>query len=1070
MSSCVTYTGATNITVATEDCGTIGLQIGVLVAWDKHQCVELSTAIVFDFIRDLSSVPRAWRVQTACVLRLFTVDSVELNIRQNSGFIARTKWIYSNCVLCVSSSWSPGGNCPYFVYFVGIVIRHCDSLTSIFTSGDNNFAILTSGDYNFAIFHWPRSVTYFCEHVNSFIVGELLNKIMAQGFIGNIGEFDSSKELFENYSKRIKLWMTVNKIEDNAKVNVFLALIGPKSFELITNMCAPDDPTTKSYDDLVKLLSDYYRVPRNPITERMELRKRVQQPGESVSNYVVELKRMSRYCEYGTDLESNLRDTFVAGVRDPNVKQKLLLKKDLTWKDAQEIAISYESSKREADQVTEKSMQDVNRISRQEQGRGSGGGGSWNGGGNRGGKKTHTQKKTVQQQQCGRCLGAHYADKCPYKKAKCYGCQRVGHIHRACRSTMTVKQSQNSRPSKSDKKTHLVSMDQEIADLEETLELTTLFSLENDESHGNGKESHGSDKEFRATVNVEGRPITFVIDTGASISTISETTYYTYLPGVKLQPTSAVLRSYSGDVIPVAGEIFTEIEYEGHKLNVKFVVVKGSKVALLGRDLLRKMRLNWQEIFEINATEDQEFQEKIARIKRKHGNVFGHGKKDTVKKESEKVNVKMKKGIKPRFKKARSVPFALRDPVERELERQITSGVLKPVKSSAWATPIVVVPKANGDIRICGDYKVTVNPCLEEEYYPLPTEEDLFAMLARGKYFSKIDLSNAYQQLELDEESQKLLTINTHKGLFQYKRLPYGISTATSIFQSKMDKVLDGVPRTGCRVDDILIVTDTQEEHLDILDLVLTRLEEHGLQAREVKCVFGVQNVTYIGHYLDADGIHCTKDKLEAIMNMRAPENVTELRSFLGLITYYQKFIPNLSSMFQPLHELLQKDVPWEWTAECEQAMQQAKDILMREPVLIPFDPKRKLVLACDASPYGLGAVLSHVMDDGSERPIAYASRTLTKSERNYSQIEKEALGIIFGVRKFHKYLYGQKFVLYTDHKPLVAIFAPDKEVPSLVALRMQMGLDSHVVPVWDQIQTFKWQCQCWCTVESARC
>ena len=248
----------------------------------------------------------------------------------------------------------------------------------------------------------------------------------------------------------------------------------------------------------MKLLSDYYRVPQNPITERMELRKRVQQPGESVSNYVVELKRMSRYCEYGTDLESNLRDTFSAGVRDPNVKQKLLLKMDLTCKDAHEIAISYESSKREADQVTEKSMQDVNWISRQVQGRGSGGGGSWNGGGNRGGKKTLTQKKTVQQQQCGRCLCAHCADKCPYKKAKCYGCQRVGHIHRVCRSTTTVKHSQNSRPSKSDKKTHLVSMDQEIADLEENLDLTTLFSLENDnESHGNDKESRESDNEFR---------------------------------------------------------------------------------------------------------------------------------------------------------------------------------------------------------------------------------------------------------------------------------------------------------------------------------------------------------------------------------------------------------------------------------------------------------------------------------------------------------------------------------------------------------------------------------------------
>ena len=144
-----------------------------------------------------------------------------------------------------------------------------------------------------------------------------------------------------------------------------------------------------------------------------------------------------------------------------------------------------------------------------------------------------------------------------------------------------------------------------------------------------------------------------------------------------------------------------------------------------------------------------------------------------------------------------------------------------------------------------------------------------------------------------------------HKGLFQYQRVPYGISTATSIFQSKMDQVLHGIPNVGCLIDDILIATETEEEHLTALGSLLSRLEEHGLVANEAKCLFGVPDIIYLGHYFDGEGIHCTKEKVEAILNMKRPDNVSELRSFLGLITYYKKFIPNLSTTFRPLYELL---------------------------------------------------------------------------------------------------------------------------------------------------------------------
>ena len=187
----------------------------------------------------------------------------------------------------------------------------------------------------------------------------------------------------------------------------------------------------------------------------------------------------------------------------------------------------------------------------------------------------------------------------------------------------------------------------------------------------------------------------------------------------------------------------------------------------------------------------------------------------------------------------------------------------------------------------------------------------------------------------------------------------------------------------------------------------------------------------------EKDGIPQMR-KLQPLKGAPSPKNVAELRSYLGLLNYYGNFIPNLSTLLQPLHELLRKGVKWAWTEECEKEFVRSKSELVADKVLVPYDEKKKQTLACDASPYGVGAVISHVMDDGEEHPIAFASRTLTKSERNYSQIEKEALGIVFGFRKFHKYLYGRTFHLLTDHKALATILGPKTAVPTLAAARMQ--------------------------------
>jgi transposase InsO family protein len=351
---------------------------------------------------------------------------------------------------------------------------------------------------------------------------------------------------------------------------------------------------------------------------------------------------------------------------------------------------------------------------------------------------------------------------------------------------------------------------------------------------------------------------------------------------------------------------------------------------------------------------------------------------------------------------------------------------------------VVVVPKKNGKVRLCGDYKVTLNPVIDVDQYPLPRSEDLFATLAGGKYFSVLDLSDAYQQIPLAEESQQYLTINTHRGLYQYTRLPFGIASAPAIFQKTMDIVLQGIEGAANFIDDSIIRGKTLEEHQQILEKVLQRFKQYGVRARQVKCKFLRPSVDYLGHRIDAEGQHPLEDKLKAITCAPEPRNVTELRSFLGLLNYYGRFISQLSSILHPLNALLRKDVPWRWTKECRAAFAKAKEALVSSQVLVHYDSTLPLILAGDASAYGIGAVISHVTPDGQEHPIAFASQTLSKAQRNYSQVEKEALSLVFGVKKFHCYLYGRRFRLETDHKPLTAIFGSKKGVPVMAAARLQ--------------------------------
>ena len=527
---------------------------------------------------------------------------------------------------------------------------------------------------------------------------------------------------------------------------------------------------------------------------------------------------------------------------------------------------------------------------------------------------------------------------------------------------------------------------------------------------------------------IEGYEVQMEVDTGAAVSVISEATLKSLPKEIDVHPSQVNLKSYTGEPIPTVGQVLVRVQYKNQSQdNLCLIVTKGDGPNLLGRNWLQHFKLDWPNLCQVACTPQADPIQKYAELFKDELGCL----------RSQEADIVIPTNTTPIFCRPRPVPHALRDKIERELECLQEADVIEPVDHADWATPIVPVLKPDGSVRICGDYRLTVNKVAKLSTYPLPRIEDLFATLSGGKSFTKLDVAHAYLQIPLSEASRAYTTINTHKGLFRYKRLPFGISSAPSIFQKIMESILQGVPHVSVYIDDILLTGTTREEHLLTLETVLSRLQQAGLKLKRSKCSFFASSIEYLGHIISADGLHPTDEKVRAVRKAPTPTNVSQLKSFLGMITYYSKFLPNLASRVAPLYKLLEKNVQWKWTSLQNKAFTEAKESLTSASVLAHYNPQKELVLECDASPLGLGAVLSHPEETGL-RPIAYASRTLSSAERNYSQLEREGLAIVWAVKKFHQFLYGRSFVIYSDHKPLESILNPRKHLSTTASARTQ--------------------------------
>ena len=354
----------------------------------------------------------------------------------------------------------------------------------------------------------------------------------------------------------------------------------------------------------------------------------------------------------------------------------------------------------------------------------------------------------------------------------------------------------------------------------------------------------------------------------------------------------------------------------------------------------------------------------------------------------------------------------------------VKNGVITPSQEPTdWVNSLVIVEKPNGKLRICLDPR-PLNRAIKREHFQLPTTENILSRMSGARYFSKLDASQGYWHIKVDEESSKLLTFATPFGRYRFKRLPFGIHSASEIFQVEIANIIAGIEGTANSQDDIIVWGNSRFEHDNRLQQVLKSISKAGLKLNKEKCIFGESQVKFLGHIVSSDGIKADPAKLSAVRDMPIPENKKSLQSFLGMVNYLGKFINNLSELTAPLRTLLLKDSVWSLDEPQIAAINRLKEVLTTAPVLTFYNPSQPTRVSVDASSHGLGAILEPQDTDAIWKPIGFASRSLTSAERNYAQIEKETLAIVFACEKFHDYLYGRSFVVFSDHRPLKSIFS----------------------------------------------
>lgn len=817
-------------------------------------------------------------------------------------------------------------------------------------------------------------------------------------------------EAFDKFERHVKLMFSgplKNKSEEE-HVSYFLLWIGDRGRDIHSTWKDISPENAKKIKTYYERFRNYVQPKLNPIFARYKFYKQMQD-NDSIDAYITRLQLIAQDCNFAEKTDEMIRDRIVFGTNSPKLREKLInigagLTLDVAVQTAQSLEYSREQLRSMNNEVDACRSRPVHprpmQPHRQRQQR----------------RTTATDagpSLPTKHKPCFNCDTFHNFGQCPAKGKQCRKCNKLNHFAKCCRS-----KNNNIHTVDNDTTSHDVTSDVDGFNIDT---VSTFCSTDR--------------AMIRLPIGPNKCPISFKIDTGSSVNILPKKEFNGLNIHSPLEPPTDILTAYTGNRLPVVGKIKLRCSHKDKTVSTWFHVVDSPSVPLLSLSTSTDLGL-----IQLTCTVDCPSQElNKESVLSDYKDLFeGIGVIPGT------CKLHLKPDAIPVVNPPRRVPEALRNRLHEELDRMENNDIIAKVNTPTdWVNSLVVVEKPNtGQLRICLDPKA-LNDAIRRPHYPMPTLDDVTSQLAECKYFSLLDITHAYWSVRLDEESSYLTTFSTPFGRYRYLRLPFGIKSSQDIFVQKIDEIFGDLTGVRTIVDDILISGRTRIEHDRNLTATLQRARENGIKFNPDKCRIGLSEVPFFGHVITSSGLKPDSTKIEACVNVEAPKTRGELETFLGMVTYLQKFAPNLAEITSPLRMLLKKDVEFVWDQPQSDAFSKVKQVITQSPVLAYFDPKKPVYIECDASMNGVGAA---IMQDG--QPVAYASKTLTQTERNYANIEREMLAIVFACQRFHQYIYGRHVIVHSDHKPLSAIMKKPLHAAPPRLQRMMLSLQKYDLDV----------------------
>jgi hypothetical protein len=813
--------------------------------------------------------------------------------------------------------------------------------------------------------------------------------------------FTPNKDNWKYYLQRFELEMSLLQLNvpalASSRRDLLLRAVGSELYRIVSDHFDPLPVTEISYEELTSFLTTYNTKPVSYIIARCEFGNCKRDRDMSVSEFLAKLRSLAPDCRFGSSLDERLRDQFLIGLNNPSMLERIsemhrsptdkladVVATALNVEAAQNQRAAFETNQSSVPAVPSTNSNQVNQVRSSQPrksnnsnkkptnksnnnfvGNSSSSNNQRNASSNNSNNSNQTfssnTSKNVNQsllnpsQHCLRCAGNRHAkaSDCKATNAECRLCHKVGHYDRACVSS--------GRAKILGKTVHYLTQPEAMC----TEDYRHLYTIVTSSAKGC----------YLINPVVNRQKLEMEYDTAADVAVIGAHTWKR-LGSPKLHPSDNVC-GYGNIPIDALGECNVFVQLGGMSCTLPLLVSRKDGASLFGKNWMLELNvgplsLRTAHFLRYIETEPSSGINNVAldpdakSIMAQFDSLFNSAS-GTVRNFFAKFEIES--DVQPKIFKPRSVPIALKRAVNAELDRLVASDILEPINVMEtpieWASPIVIDIKKNGKVRVCADFKVTINRFIKKQLHPLPTLNEIANEFAGFKEFSIIDLKDAYYQVLVDPSCRKYLTIATEKGFFQYKRLPFGITVAPMLFQRFMDTLFADIPGVVCVQDDIALGGTDRTDHLNRLRLVLSRLHQVGLAVQPDKVSLLKKEIVFLGHIIDANGLRPVPTKVDAIKSMPAPKNVSELRSFLGSINQFNSFVPNLLPSSHILHRLLQKNTPWSWGKAEQNTFDHLKTLITSDQVLVHFDSRVPVILASDASEYGIGAVLLHRYADG---------------------------------------------------------------------------------------------------------